>query len=218
VQLELVDVVQLVYINNANVKQLVDVPGTVGIREAELQMEVEQKNALRLTEKSRTPRSTAVRSPRRRCTSSRRSWGFHLNQYTAQANAAAASSDDGFLQCLSASIPNQLVFTQSSPSFTPLLKSSIRNPKLFTPSTVRPLYVVTPTNASHVQAAVVCGRRNGVRLHVRSGGHDYEGLSYRSEGAGEAFAVLDLSNLRAVRVDAQASTAWVDSGATLGEL
>jgi hypothetical protein len=137
---------------------------------------------------------------------------------SSSAQAAAASSDDGFLQCLSASIPSQLVFTQSSPSFTPLLKSSIRNPKFFTPSTVRPLYIVTPTNASHVQAAVVCGRRNGVRVRVRSGGHDYEGLSYRSERPGEAFAVLDLSNLRAVRVDAQASTAWVDSGATLGEL
>ncbi|CAD6339264.1 unnamed protein product [Miscanthus lutarioriparius] len=131
---------------------------------------------------------------------------------------AAAASSDGFLQCLSASIPSQLVFTQSSPSFTPLLKSSIRNPKFFTPSTVRPLYIVTPTNASHVQAAVVCGRRNRVRVRVRSGGHDYEGLSYRSERPGEAFAVLDLSSLRAVRVDAQASTAWVDSGATLGEL
>jgi hypothetical protein len=130
---------------------------------------------------------------------------------------AAASSSDGFLRCLSASIPSQLVFTQSSPSFTTLLKSSIRNPKFFTPSIVRPLYIVTPTNASHAQAAVLCGRQNGMRLRVRSGGHDYEGLSYRSERP-EAFAVLDLSNLRAVRVDLQTSTAWVDSGATLGEL
>ena len=133
------------------------------------------------------------------------------------ASSQATSSSDGFLQCLSASIPSQLVFTQSSPSFTPLLKSSIKNPKFFTPSIVRPLYIVTPTNASHVQAAVLCGRRNGMRIRVRSGGHDYEGLSYRSERP-EVFAVLDLSNLRAVRVDRQTSTAWVDSGATLGEL
>ncbi|WVZ79855.1 hypothetical protein U9M48_027384 [Paspalum notatum var. saurae] len=136
----------------------------------------------------------------------------------ASISSSQATSSDGFLQCLSASgIPSQLVFTQSSPSFTPLLKSSIRNPKFFTPSIVRPLYIVTPTNASHVQAAVLCGRRNGMRIRVRSGGHDYEGLSYRSEHA-EVFTVLDLSNLRAVRVDTQTSTAWVDSGATLGEL
>lgn len=82
---------------------------------------------------------------------------------------------------------------------------------------MRPLYIVTPTNASHVQAAVLCSRRNGMRIRVRSGGHDYEGLSYRSERA-EVFAVLDLSNLRAVRVNQKAATAWVDSGATLGEL
>ncbi|XP_062232916.1 berberine bridge enzyme-like Cyn d 4 [Phragmites australis] len=127
-----------------------------------------------------------------------------------------ASSGD-FLQCLTKNIPSQLVYTQSSPSFTSVLVSSIRNPMFFTPRTVRPLWIVTPTNASHVQAAVVCGRRHGVRLRVRSGGHDYEGLSYRSERP-EEFAVVDLSNLRAVHINEQTSTAWVDSGATLGEL
>jgi hypothetical protein len=129
-----------------------------------------------------------------------------------------ASPPDGFLQCLSAAnIPRQLVLTQSSPSFTPVLDSSIRNPKFMTPTTVRPRYIVTPTNASHVQATVICGRQQGVRLRVRSGGHDYEGLSYRSQRP-EVFAVVDLSNLRAVRVDARDATAWVDSGATVGEL
>jgi hypothetical protein len=127
------------------------------------------------------------------------------------------ASPDDFPQCLSASIPSQLVFTQSSPSFTSVLVSSIRNPRFFTPATVRPRWIVTPTNASHVQAAVVCGRRHGVRLRVRSGGHDYEGLSYRSQRP-EVFAVVDLSSLRAVRIDKRSSTAWVDSGATLGEL
>ncbi|VAH72063.1 unnamed protein product [Triticum turgidum subsp. durum] len=127
------------------------------------------------------------------------------------------ASSDGFLQCLSAAIPKPLLHTQSSPSFTPVLVSSIRNPRLFTPSTVRPLCIVTPTNASHVQAAVVCGRRHDVRIRVRSGGHDYEGLSYRSERP-EVFAVVDLANLRSVRVNGKAATATVESGATVGEL
>ncbi|XP_062228988.1 berberine bridge enzyme-like Cyn d 4 [Phragmites australis] len=137
--------------------------------------------------------------------------------FCSYASISSLASSDDFLQCLSANIPTQLVYTQSSPSFTSVLKSSIRNPKFFTPTTVRPLYIVTPTNASHVQAAVVCGRQNGLRIRVRSGGHDYEGLSYRSEHP-EVFAVVDLSNLRAVRINQQTSTAWVDSGATLGEL
>ncbi|RLM55211.1 reticuline oxidase-like protein [Panicum miliaceum] len=82
-----------------------------------------------------------------------------------------------------------------------------------TPGTVRPLGIVTPTNASHAQAAVLCGHRHGIRVRVRSGGHDYEFLSYRSERP-EAFAVVDLANLRSVRVNRARATAWVDSGAT----
>ncbi|CAN6169727.1 unnamed protein product [Urochloa humidicola] len=128
------------------------------------------------------------------------------------------ASPDDFQQCLSASgIPCPLVHAQSSPSFTPLLVSSIRNQRFAANTTVRPQWIIAPTNASHVQAAVLCGRRHGIRLRVRSGGHDYEGLSYSSRRP-ETFAVVDLSNLRAIHVDRQNSTAWVDSGATLGEL
>uniref|UniRef100_A0ACD5WRC5 Uncharacterized protein n=1 Tax=Avena sativa TaxID=4498 RepID=A0ACD5WRC5_AVESA len=131
---------------------------------------------------------------------------------------ASYASSHEFLLFLSAAIPEQLLFTRSSPSFASVLASSVRNPRFLTPATVRPLCIVTPTNASHVQAAVVCGRRHGVRLRVRSGGHDYEGLSYRSARAEQPFAVVDLAGLRSVRVSRRAATAWVDSGATLGEL
>uniref|UniRef100_A0A0E0LCG4 FAD-binding PCMH-type domain-containing protein n=1 Tax=Oryza punctata TaxID=4537 RepID=A0A0E0LCG4_ORYPU len=135
-------------------------------------------------------------------------------------SAASMSSSlaamDSFLQCLSASIPSQLLYTQSSPSYTSVLDAAIRNPKFLT-NTTRPVWIITPTNASHVQAAVLCGRRNSVRLRIRSGGHDYEGLSYRSERP-ETFAMLDMVNIRSVRVDAASATAWVDSGATLGEM
>ncbi|XP_047074052.1 berberine bridge enzyme-like Cyn d 4 [Lolium rigidum] len=130
---------------------------------------------------------------------------------------ASLASSDGFLQCLSAAIPKQLLYTQSSPSFTPVLVSSVRNPRLFTPTTVRPLVIITPTIASHVQSAVICGRHHVVRIRVRSGGHDYEGLSYRSERS-EVFAVVDLNMMRSVHVNQGAGTASIDSGATLGEV
>uniref|UniRef100_A0ACD5U3F0 Uncharacterized protein n=1 Tax=Avena sativa TaxID=4498 RepID=A0ACD5U3F0_AVESA len=128
-----------------------------------------------------------------------------------------ASSDD-FLQCLREKIPSELVYTQSSGNFTDVLASSIKNPKFFTSATARPVCIVTPSDASHVQAAVLCGRRLGVRLRVRSGGHDYEGLSYRSACPYEVFGVVDLASLRSISVDRSGSTAWVDSGATIGEL
>ncbi|OEL27739.1 Inactive tetrahydrocannabinolic acid synthase [Dichanthelium oligosanthes] len=127
-----------------------------------------------------------------------------------------AASDD-FLQCLSTSIPSELVYQQSSSSFMSVLQSSVQNPKYVTNTTVRPLCIVTASDVSHVQAAVRCGRWHGVRLRVRSGGHDYEGLSYRSVRP-EVFALLDLSRLRAVGVHPGEATAWVDAGATLGEL
>ncbi|KAF7048174.1 hypothetical protein CFC21_056982 [Triticum aestivum] len=127
------------------------------------------------------------------------------------------ASSDGFLQCIREKIPSELLYTQCNANFTAVLASSVRNPKFFTNTTVRPLCVVTPTHSSHVQAAVLCGRWQGVRLRVRSGGHDYEGLSYRSARP-ELFGLLDLANLRAVSVNHWEYTAWVDSGATIGEL
>lgn len=50
---------------------------------------------------------------------------------------------------------------------------------------------------------------------MRSGGHDFEGLSYVSQNS---FVILDLINLRSITVDSQTDTVWVQAGATLGEL
>ncbi|KAK9115180.1 hypothetical protein Syun_021977 [Stephania yunnanensis] len=50
---------------------------------------------------------------------------------------------------------------------------------------------------------------------VRSGGHDYEGLSYTSK---DPFILIDLINLRAIDVDIKDNSAWVQAGATLGEV
>ncbi|TVU08720.1 hypothetical protein EJB05_42132, partial [Eragrostis curvula] len=108
--------------------------------------------------------------------------------YAPAPSTASAAGD--FLKCLSESVPSQLVLTPSSPSFTSVLVFS---------------------------AAVLCGRRHGVRLRVRSGGHDYEGLSYRSTRPEEEFAVVDLARLRAVRVDRDAATAF-DSARVWGEM
>ncbi|KAM0860964.1 hypothetical protein ACQ4PT_046202 [Festuca glaucescens] len=137
--------------------------------------------------------------------------GFHVP-------SQASSSSHRFLRCLSTHVPSQLLLTPRSPSFKPLLVSSIRNAKFVAPATARPpMCILTPTKASHVQAAVRCGRRHGVRLRVRSGGHDNEGLSYRSQRP-EVFAVVYLAKMQAVQVDPRRATAWVGAGATLGEL
>ncbi|CAN6177878.1 unnamed protein product [Urochloa humidicola] len=144
--------------------------------------------------------------------------------YLTTPSSAATADSDGFLQCLLGNIPSGLIYTQGASNFTDVLASSVRNPRVFPGDAARPLCIVTAADATHVQAAVRCGRAHGVRLRVRSGGHDYEGLSSRSlHPGGEAFAVVDLAGLRAVAVGSDAvwplaPTAWVESGATLGEL
>ncbi|KAL6876416.1 hypothetical protein ACP4OV_012988 [Aristida adscensionis] len=129
-----------------------------------------------------------------------------------------ATNTTSFLRCLAAHIPPGVVYTQASQSYPSVLEFSIKNLRFVTPATPTPLAIVAATNASHVQAVVRCGTRHGVRVRPRSGGHDYEGLSYRSLDAACPFAVADLAALRAVRVDSARKTAWVGSGATLGEL
>ncbi|KAG0514674.1 hypothetical protein BDA96_10G213300 [Sorghum bicolor] len=148
---------------------------------------------------------------------------FAIVQHVASVTpAAAAPSPDtaSFLHCLAVHLPPRAVYTNASRSlYTLALESSIRNLLFVTPATPTPIAIVAARSASHVQSAVRCGVRHGVSVRPRSGGHDYEGLSYRAlRAAGRPFAVVDLALLRAVSVDVWNETAWVGSGATLGEL
>ncbi|CAN1226489.1 Berberine bridge enzyme-like 17 [Linum grandiflorum] len=110
---------------------------------------------------------------------------------------------------------SEAIYTPTNSSFPTVLNAYIRNRRFMGPDTAKPLAIVTPTRESHVQATVVCSKLNRLQLRTRSGGHDYEGLSYRSPSP---FVLLDLNNLRSIDIDLASETAWVQSGATLGEL
>ncbi|CAI0452000.1 unnamed protein product [Linum tenue] len=128
-------------------------------------------------------------------------------------NVAAAGDDDqqkAFVQCLSnstsvASNISNIVYPSDNPSFSSILEFSIRNRRFDTPTTPKPLVIVTPRNVSHIQSAVLCAQSHNLQLRVRSGGHDYEGLSY----------LIQMSN---ITVDVANRTAWVQSGATVGQV
>ncbi|KAL1320648.1 hypothetical protein HN51_065313 [Arachis hypogaea] len=133
----------------------------------------------------------------------------------------SASIEENFIQCLSfysdkAPPFSSSIVTPKNDSFTNVLDSSAQNLRLLVPSAPKPEFIFTPLNESHVQVAVICSKKLGIHMRVRSGGHDYEGLSYVSE-IETPFIIIDLAKLRAVEVDIQDSSAWVQAGATVGE-
>ncbi|XP_028804054.1 berberine bridge enzyme-like 26 [Neltuma alba] len=133
------------------------------------------------------------------------------------------SLKDSFVQCFSANTTitnnnatSQVIFTQNDPSYQPILHSSIRNLMFSHKSTPKPILIVTPNNIFQIQSAITCSKQHGLQVRVRSGGHDYEGLSYTSHV--EPFIVIDLFHLRSISINLEDETAWVESGATVGEL
>ncbi|XP_019151851.1 PREDICTED: berberine bridge enzyme-like 15 [Ipomoea nil] len=109
------------------------------------------------------------------------------------------------------------VFTPENPSFLPILQFPIQNLRFNRTNTPRPRIIVTPRQESEVQAVVHCAKKHGIQLRARGGGHDYEGLSYTTDFE-NPFLVLDLAQLRSITVDAEAKTAWVGAGSTIGEV
>ncbi|MEX0816405.1 MAG: FAD-binding oxidoreductase, partial [Gaiellales bacterium] len=76
----------------------------------------------------------------------------------------------------------------------------------------RPAVVVRVADATDVSRVVTLARETGLPLAVRSGGHSIAGHSV-SEGG----IVLDLSEMKALDVDAEERTAWAETGLTAAE-
>ncbi len=77
----------------------------------------------------------------------------------------------------------------------------------------RPVIVVRALDAADVAQAVRFARAHDLPLAVRSGGHSLAGQSVVDDGV-----VIDMSEMRTVDVDPSAATAWVQPGATSGDI
>lgn len=123
-----------------------------------------------------------------------------------------------------------LTFIPKNSSYSSILDLSVRNARYSIPATptkplvivdpiyvshIKPLAIVTPTEVSHIQTTINCSRNHDFQVRTRSGGHDYEGLSYVSQ---VPFIIIELINLSSIDVDAENKTAWIQANATLGEL
>jgi FAD/FMN-containing dehydrogenase len=76
----------------------------------------------------------------------------------------------------------------------------------------RPVAIARVASGDDVSRVVSAARDAGLELAVRSGGHSRAG--YGTTGGG---IVIDLSGMRAVDIDADAKTAWVETGITAAE-
>ncbi|XVE91298.1 hypothetical protein DITRI_Ditri20bG0142300 [Diplodiscus trichospermus] len=127
---------------------------------------------------------------------------------------------DNFLQCLPThSNPSNpiaaAIYTPNNSSFQSIYELRANNLRILSSVTSKPVAIITALHESHAQATVICAKRHGLQLRIRSGGHDYEGLSYTSD---VQFVILDMFNLRSIQIDMASETAWVQAGATTGEL
>lgn len=137
-------------------------------------------------------------------------------------SSANTSSHEAFIHCLqsygdsSSSNISAVIYTQNNSSYSSVLQNYIRNLRFNETYTPKPRLIITAKHVSHVQSAVFCAKKHHMQMKIRSGGHDYEGVSYWSEHPN--FFVLDMFNLRSVEVDVGDESAWVEVGATLGEV
>lgn len=132
----------------------------------------------------------------------------------------STNTNGDFLECVIHNSDNstsisQVIYTPINSSYTSVLQFSMNNLRFRSLSTPKPLFIITPVDESQIQTVVHCSKKHGIEIRTRSGGHDFEGLSYVSQ---LPFVILDLINLRSITIDTQSATAWVQAGATLGEL
>ncbi|KAI3737847.1 hypothetical protein L2E82_27861 [Cichorium intybus] len=127
---------------------------------------------------------------------------------------------ENFVSCMQSNSDNvtsisQLVFTPVNASFIPVWQVAVQNTRFLKPSTPKPSVIVTPVDETLIQTALFCAKKHGYEIRIRSGGHDYEGLSYTAD---VPFVMLDFTKMRSIDVDVANRTAWVQPGAALGEL
>jgi FAD/FMN-containing dehydrogenase len=77
----------------------------------------------------------------------------------------------------------------------------------------RPAAIMVASDVDDVLATLALSLASGRALAVRAGGHSTPG-----HGVADDAIVLDMSGMRGIEIDAATGTAWVEAGATAGEV
>lgn len=78
-----------------------------------------------------------------------------------------------------------------------------------------PVAIVVPSSVAHVQAAVSCAAKIGVKVNPKSGGHSYASFGLGGENG---HLVVELDRLNTVTVDSTTNIATIQAGARLGHV
>ncbi|KAK9101440.1 hypothetical protein Scep_024870 [Stephania cephalantha] len=106
-------------------------------------------------------------------------------------------------------------FTTTPNDHHRLFNLVIQNPIFTRPIFNKPATIVLPQSKEQLATTISCCTHGSWTIRLRSGGHSYEGLSQTAQ---THFVIIDLMNLNRVEIDLESETAWVESGATLGEI
>ena len=78
-----------------------------------------------------------------------------------------------------------------------------------------PVAVAVPSTVQHIQAAVSCGAKVGVKVTPKCGGHSYASLGLGGE---DGHLVVELDRMNNVTVDPTTNIATIQGGARLGHV
>ncbi|KAH7168163.1 hypothetical protein DER46DRAFT_657789 [Fusarium sp. MPI-SDFR-AT-0072] len=124
----------------------------------------------------------------------------------------APNSIDSLNRCLEKSIGNQDALAQFS--FEPGFYE--RDVNLYNLNfNYTPVAILYPRTAKHVSAVVSCAAKHGRKVQARGGGHD---LTNKALGHVDGIVVVDLRNMKTVKLDLTSGLASVGGGATLGDI
>ncbi|KAG9449112.1 hypothetical protein H6P81_009077 [Aristolochia fimbriata] len=106
--------------------------------------------------------------------------------------------------------------TSRHPTYLHLLDKTIQNLRFVnSASASKPAAVIYPEKKVQVASAIRCCRQGSWTVRLRGGGHSYEGLTSYADAP---FVLIDMVNLDRIKVDVESETAWVEAGATLGQI
>ena len=78
-----------------------------------------------------------------------------------------------------------------------------------------PVAIAVPTNTAHIQAAVSCAAKVGVKVNPKAGGHSYASFGLGGENG---HLVVELDRMNQVTLDSTTNIATIQSGARLGHV